>query len=316
MNANAGTTGTTGTTGATGSTGTTGHGDDAADRPEIPTRLLVHALVREDGTVDAGELYTVAGSLGMTDQQVRLCVKRLVGEGRFIQEGRGRKATLRAVADVTGALAPDAAYVRHAYRQDAGRAPWDGTWHLFAFAVPESRRTARDALREGLLHLGAAPVQSGLYVTANPVAELVEAQARHLGVLDTLTRLTTTDLRVGGTTGPRELAAALWPLDEIATRYERLAAFAASRLARLTGGPEPSDGERLTATVELAAHFTWAMTPDPLLPPELLPATWPGGRARRLSADCWQRLRETPVRGAAPAPALRLFALYADVLNV
>ncbi|MGA5553025.1 PaaX family transcriptional regulator C-terminal domain-containing protein [Streptomyces lavendulocolor] len=292
---------------------TTGHAADPADRPEIPTRLLVHALVREDGTVDADELYTVAESLGMTGQQVRLCVKRLVTEGRFTQEGRGRGATLRALADATGTLAPDAAYLRHAYRQDAGLAPWDGTWHLFAFAVPETRRTARDALRESLLHLGAAPVQSGLYVTANPVAELVEAHARRLGVLDALTRLTTTDLRIGGTDEPRELAAALWPLDRIAARYERLADFAASRLARLAHDPEPSDAERLTTTVELAAHVGAAMTPDPLLPPELLPAPWPGSRARRLTADCWRHLRAARA-GDRPSD-LRLFALYADVLD-
>ncbi|WP_282797682.1 PaaX family transcriptional regulator C-terminal domain-containing protein [Streptomyces sp. CC224B] len=292
---------------------TTDGARDRGDRPEIPTRLLVHALVREDGTVDAGGLYTVAGRLGMTDQQVRLCVKRLVTEGRFTQEGRGRKATLRAVADVTGSLAPDAAYVRHAYRQDAGLAPWDGVWHLFAFAVPEARRTARDALREHLLHLGAAPVQSGLYVTANDVTGLVEAQARHLGVLDTLSHASSTDLRVGEVTEPRALAAALWPLPEIAERHERLAAFAASRLARLSEEPEPSSAERLTTAVELAAHFTAAMDPDPLLPPELLPAPWPGSRARRLAAACWAALDGTGTAGDAPAP--RLFALYDEALR-
>ncbi|MHC5705701.1 PaaX family transcriptional regulator C-terminal domain-containing protein [Streptomyces tirandamycinicus] len=294
-------------------TSASAHADSGDDRPEIPTRLVVQALVREDGAVHAGELYTVAGLLGMSDQQIRLCVKRLVAEGRFTQEGRGRKATLHAVADVSGSLAPDAAYVRHAYRQDAGLAPWDGTWHLFAFAIPESRRTARDTLREHLLHLGAAPVHSGLYVTANPVAELVEARAGQLGVLATLTRLSTTDLRIGGLTDPGALAAALWPLTEIAQRYEDLAAFAGARLARLTEGPEPPDAERLTMAIELAALFTEAMEPDPLLPPQLLPEPWPGKDARRLAADCWRHLRGP--RRAGGAPALRLFALYADALG-
>ncbi|WP_250399221.1 PaaX family transcriptional regulator C-terminal domain-containing protein [Streptomyces cellostaticus] len=284
-----------------------------ADRPEIPTRLVVHALVREDGTVDAGELYDVADLLGMSHQQIRLCVKRLVAEGRFTQEGRGRRATLHAVTDVTGSLAPDAAYVRHAYRQDAGLAPWDGAWHLFAFAVPESRRTARDALREHLLHLGAAPVQSGLYVTANPVTELVDPLARHLGVLDSLTHFTSTDLRIGEVTDPRALAAALWPLTEIAGRYGHLAAYAEGCLARLAEAPGPSDAGRLTAAVELAAHFSAAMRPDPLLPPELLPQPWPGARARSLAADCWKRLRQGP--RADGTPALRLFALYSDALR-
>ncbi|GAA3183204.1 MULTISPECIES: PaaX family transcriptional regulator C-terminal domain-containing protein [Streptomyces] len=284
-----------------------------ARRPEIPTRLLVHALVREDATVDAGQLYAVAGLLGMTDQQVRLCVKRLVTEGRFVQEGRGRKAVLRAVSDAaTGTVAPDADHVRHAYRQDRGLAPWDGTWHLFAFAVPEARRTARDALRETLLHLGAAPVQGGLYVAANPIADLVEAQARHLDVLGSVTFLTSTDLRIGDTTDPRELAAAIWPLETIAARHDDLAAFAGACADRIGRGTDLSGTEQLTLAVELAAEFSRAMTGDPLLPPELLPRPWPGSRARRLARECWDALRALPADEDTATPLPRLFHFYDD----
>ncbi|WP_404870159.1 PaaX family transcriptional regulator C-terminal domain-containing protein [Kitasatospora griseola] len=285
-------------------------------RPEIPTRLLVHALVRADGTVDAGELYTVAGLLGMTDQQVRLCVGRLVAEERFRQDGRGRRAVLRAVSDATsGALAPDAEHIRHAYRQDDGLAPWDGTWHLFAFAVPEARRTVRDALRETLLHLGAAPVQGGLYVAANPIADLVEARARSLDALDSVTFLTSTDLRLGDLTEPVRLAARIWPLDAIAARHERLAAFAEA-CAGTIDGTALSGAERLTLALELAAGFSDAMTPDPLLPPELLPPHWPGRRARRLARACWAALSALPPEPGAPASPPRLFQLYDDAFAV
>ncbi|PRH80431.1 transcriptional regulator [Streptomyces solincola] len=280
--------------------------------PGIGTRTLVFALVREDGTVDAGELYAVAESLGMTDQQVRLCVRRLVAEGRFVHEGRGRKALLYATADATGAIAPDVEYVRHAYRQDQGLAPWDGTWHLLAFAVPETARQARDTLRDTLLHLGAAPLQGGLYVSANAVGDTVEAHARHLSVLPSLTRLTSRDLRVGGESDPARIAALLWPLDTIAERHEALAALAADHLARVSGPDRLTDTERLTYAVELAASFTTAMTPDPLLPPELLPRPWPGARARALAAQCWQALcDEDDRRPGRP----RLFRLYADALT-
>nr|BFE82290.1 hypothetical protein GCM10020093_048910 [Planobispora longispora] len=141
-----------------------GRGDGGV---EVPTRILVEGMVREDGTVDAGELYAVAGALGMTDQQVRLCVKRLVAEGRLTQEGRGRRALLRAADDVRRSIAPNAEFMRHMYRQDRGRAPWDGVWHLAGFAVPEAARSARDALREVIVGLGGAPVHGGLYVSPN-----------------------------------------------------------------------------------------------------------------------------------------------------
>ncbi|MFJ7199732.1 MULTISPECIES: PaaX family transcriptional regulator C-terminal domain-containing protein [unclassified Streptomyces] len=306
-------------------------------RAEVPTRLLVHALVREDGTVDAGELYEVAGILGMSDQQVRLCVKRLVAEGRFTHVGRGRKAVLRAIADTTGVIAPDADHVRHAYRQDRGLAPWDGTWHLFAFAVPEARRAARDTFRDKLLRLGAAPVQGGLYASANPIEGLVEAEARHLGVLPAVTFLTSKDLRIGTTREPRQLASSMWPLKDIAARYDRLSTLAESCLQAMngTGNTEATgraggtrrgtndlyvpEAERLTMAVELAAEVTRAMEPDPLLPPELLPYPWPGSRARELAATCWSLLAAPDPQkskpGREPGSLPRLFSLYGDVMR-
>ncbi|GIF02646.1 PaaX family transcriptional regulator C-terminal domain-containing protein [Actinoplanes siamensis] len=280
----------------------------------ITTRLLVHAMVREDGTVDADELYTIAGALGMTDQQVRLCIKRLVAEGRFTHEGRGRRAVLRTTADITGAIAPETGYVRYAYRQDRGEAPWDGTWHLLAFAIPESARAARDSLRDTILRLGAAAIQGGLYVTANPVAPHVEAAARQLGVLGSLTVLTTRDLRLGEHRDPATLAARLWPLDDIAERYDRLAALARAGLDRLGDTAPLAETDQLVIALELAAEFTDAMNPDPLLPPELLPQPWSGTHARHLAALCWTRLLERgpeATGGARP----RLFRLYADVIR-
>ncbi|ANW17116.1 PaaX family transcriptional regulator C-terminal domain-containing protein [Streptomyces clavuligerus] len=278
---------------------------------QVPTRTLVEALIRSDHTVDSGELYAIAPLLGMTDQQVRLCVKRLVSEGRFTQEGRGRAAVLRATGATEQSLGPDVGFVAHAFRQDAGLAPWDGIWHLVAFAVPESARTARDALRAALTRLGGAAVQGGLYLSANAWEPHVEDHARRLGVLDHLTLLTTDDLRQGEERAPAALARALWPQDEIADRYRRLAAVARPRLRRLQQDADLPAPERLTIAVELAAEFTRAMQPDPLLPPELLPRPWPGAQARELVARCWSLLEErTPENGR-----VSLFHLYRDAVR-
>ncbi len=78
-------------------------------------------------------------------------------------------------------------------------------------------------------------------------------------------------------------------------------------------GPEPlTRTELLAIEIELAAELTRAMDPDPLLPPELLPRDWPGGRARAAVADCWAALRDRGGRDRhdGEAPPLRLFELY------
>ncbi|MEU9081597.1 PaaX family transcriptional regulator C-terminal domain-containing protein [Streptomyces sp. NPDC048357] len=289
--------------------------------------MVVHALVREDGTVAGGELYEVAGLLGMTDQQVRLCVKRLVAEGRFTVEGRGRRAVLRLVGAAGPGLplVPEVEFVRHAYRQDRGLEPWDGVWHVFAFAVPESARAARDALRDALTGLGAAPVQGGLYVTPNAIGPYVRAEAAELGLAEALSCLSTRDLAVGAATDPRTLAARLWPLPEIAARYEAVHALTTGAGAagdaapgstravavRPADGAGPADGAvaGLAHAVALAAAFSAAMVPDPLLPPELLPGAWAGATARAAAAAAWDRLA-----AAAPADGPRLFRLYGEAL--
>ncbi|SHF67896.1 PaaX family transcriptional regulator C-terminal domain-containing protein [Streptoalloteichus hindustanus] len=282
-----------------------------AERTELTTRTLVEAMVREDGTVAATELYPVAAALGMSDQQVRLCVKRLVAEGRFVQQGRGRGAVLRAAGASGHALDPDVEFVRLMYAQDRGEAPWDGVWHLVTFAVPESARAARDALRDTVVGLGGALLQGGVYVSAHPWEELVAAEAARLDVADRVTTLTTTDLRVGDVAEPRALAARLWPLPELARAHDQLADLAAGWLDRLTEPARVGRAELLTIAIELAAEFTRATEPDPLLPPELLPRPWPGARARELVARCWARLRDHPA--ADPTPGL--FRRYAEVIG-
>ncbi|WP_277441022.1 PaaX family transcriptional regulator C-terminal domain-containing protein [Streptomyces sp. SPB162] len=275
--------------------------------------MLVDALLREDGTVDAGELYDVAGALAMSDQQVRLCIKRLVAEGAFTHEGRGRKALLRATAETVRSIAPDVEFVRYAFQQDTGLAPWDGTWHLAAFAVPEAARAARDALREALVRLGGAVLQGGLYVSANAWESYVEDEARRLDVADRVTLLTSKDLRRGDLREPGAIARELWPQHAIADRYHRLTAVAGSRLERLNDPAELSAPELLTIAVEIAAEFTRAMEPDPLLPPELLPRPWAGTQARRLVSRCWSLLRERERAGGTAGP--RIFRLYEDVVE-
>ncbi|MGW4532920.1 PaaX family transcriptional regulator C-terminal domain-containing protein [Nocardia sp. NPDC004340] len=262
-------------------------------------------MIREDATIDAGELYDVAAVLGMTDQQVRLCIKRLVAEGRFTHEGRGRKATLHATAETRAALEPGSEFLRFAYAQDRGQVGWDGVWHLAAFAVPESDRQARDAIREALVYHGGAPIQGGLYVTPHPWEDRITRVATTLGIGDRLTTLTTTDLSFGGITDATELAARLWPLDRIAAGHERLLSFAEQTLTALrTATPT----EQLTLAVALAVEFDLAVDPDPLLPPELLPPNWIGARARAAVADCWREL------DAAPLPPIRLFGWYTEVV--
>lgn len=248
----------------------------------VTARFVVEGLVRPDGTAALAEVYEVGNALGIADQPMRLTIRRLIAAGDYVQEGRGRAGLLRHTAE---AERHDPEFVRFAYRRDAGAEPWDGWWHLVVFTVPESERARRDAVRRSLLRLGGAALHPGVYVSPNPFAE----------VPDDCWTAGTRDLRHAGTGHPPDLAARLWPLGEIAARYENL--------ARLSARPLPTGRvEVLRHALELAAAFDHAMVPDPLLPRELLPGGWPPAAARAAFRDTWEVLRE--------AGAHRLFTAF------
>jgi phenylacetic acid degradation operon negative regulatory protein len=235
-----------------------------------------------------------------------LCIKRLVADGQFVQDGRGRKAVLRATDELRSTITPDLDYLRLMYAQDRGDAPWDGRWHVVAFAVPESVRPARDAMRDAIVRLGGAAIQGGLYVSPNDWDDEIASAAEHLAISEHVTTLTTTDLVVGGTAQPRAVADHLWPLGGIAERHRRLLAVAERALSAL---PDASPTTRLTIAIELAAEFSRAVEPDPLLPPELLPQPWIGVAARAKVADCWAEL----LKSDAPH-RIKLFQWYSEVV--
>src|SRR5437763_16992847 len=176
-------------------------------------------MAHEDGTIDAAELYPVADACGQSGEQVRSCLRRLVGEGLFVRQGTGGGARFEATARGMAALGATVERTRLAYAQDAAGRGWDRQWRLVAFAIPERRRQARDTFRDRLTALGGAAIQGGLYVSAHPWHKDVKAEAQRLGVAELVTYAVSDDLAIGEERDPRELARRLWPVDDLAARY-------------------------------------------------------------------------------------------------
>ncbi|HEV3227323.1 MAG TPA: PaaX family transcriptional regulator C-terminal domain-containing protein [Acidimicrobiales bacterium] len=252
----------------------------------IPTRVLVLGMAHEDGTVVADEVLPVAEACGLTAEQVRSCLRRLVKEELFTRDGTGRNARFRATEQGLKALGSSMERHRLAYVQDHAGRGWDRKWRMVSFAVPESKRAARDALRDRLLALGGAPLANGLYVSPHRWEKDVAGEAERLGVDDAVTQASTDDLTVGGVSDPRELVKRLWPIDEIAARYEQFVTTyrgVPDALERMRARRERlADAVFLPGALSVTVEFTEIFADDPLLPPELLPRPWPGRAAREL----------------------------------
>jgi phenylacetic acid degradation operon negative regulatory protein len=288
---------------------------ETLDGSDIPTRVLVLGLARHDGTIPAADAFAVADACGRPAEQVRSCLRRLVAEGLFSRDGIGQQAVYRPTDAGLRALSAIGERMRRSRAQDLSHDEWDGRWHLVAFAVPEARRTARDALRDRLVALGGAAVHNGLYVSPRAWRKDVAAVAADLDVVDHVTQAPTDELTIGGTSDEQELAAHLWSLDELAERYR-------SVLDRWAIVPETLEHMRrdraqlpdtafLPGALAMALAYQECIRNDPLLPNELLPRPWPGRAARDLLVRSRRLALEIRAEGGRPA----LFATFHDLVD-
>ncbi len=245
----------------------------------LPTRALVLSAIGADGTLDAGPLFAVAAAAGHTDKAMRDCLARVAQDGLLARVGgRGRSAQYVVTSQGKAEFDADLGWTAFAHRVDAGLEPWDGCWHLTGFEIPERRRGARDALRGLLVELGAAPVQSGLYVSTGDLSDFVRQLASHLGVVETVTTLVTGSIQVGSSTQDTDIVNRLWPLGALSDRYSSVE----QRLVSIAEQAPFTGGDRLAASMFGAIVDTEAvLRDDPLLPAELLGDDWAGMRARR-----------------------------------
>jgi phenylacetic acid degradation operon negative regulatory protein len=245
---------------------------------------------RRDGTIRAEDVYRVAEACGQSTEQVRSCLRRIVSEGLYEREGSGREALYSPTAAGVVTLGARLRRVRMSFSQDAAGRGWDRHWRLVAFAVPEANRASRDALRDRLRDLGGAPIQGGLYVSPHAWEDDVRRVAEQLELVENLTLITSDDLDVGAERDPRRLAAQLWPIDEVATAYERFVETYRHLPAELESlrhnRGRVSDTELFPRMLAMGVSHDEISAMDPFLPPELLPRPWAGRAARELVVRC------------------------------
>ena len=280
----------------------------------VPTRLLVLGMAHRDGSIHGPELYAVTDAVGLSVDQVRSCLRRLVAEDLFERDGEGRDAVYSATPAGLSVLSSTKQRHLLAYAQDAAGRGWDRKWRLVAFAIPETKRAARDTFRDRLLSLGAAPIQNGLYVSPHRWESEVAAEAERLGITEHIATSTTDDLSVGGETNPRRLAELLWSLDDVAARYndfiETYRDVPDNLEAMRKRHERLSEKDFLPGALHIAIRFNQSFEHDPLLPPELLAKPWPGREARDVLARC----RKLGVLAREDKSGPALFRVFDDVI--
>jgi phenylacetic acid degradation operon negative regulatory protein len=224
-------------------------------------------LRRRGGTAPVAALVQLLAPLSIAAPAVRTAISRMVRQGWLqptaSENGRGYALTERAVRRLDEAAA-------RIYRDPASPS-WDGCWSV-AVVAHSAERTRRERTARALEFLGYRQLQPDTWIAPRRSAEL-EAVLDGEGLAHTEF--------VGTHRGDDdELVRRLYHRDDLASAYRRWTDDARTLLAAT--GPDPAPEAAFATRSRLVHEWRKFLFRDPGLPPELLPADWPGVEAARL----------------------------------
>jgi phenylacetic acid degradation operon negative regulatory protein len=235
--------------------------------PQLPTRALVQM----------GALY------GVSEGTLRVALSRMLSAGEL--------------GAVDGGYRLRGPLLARQARQEEGWRPalraWDGAWTMTVVVTAGRSPAARMELREAMVALRLAELREGVWLRPDnldpqrlPSARaVVAAQCRWF------------DVRLpGDAPAATRLAAELWNV----AVWARRAGMLRREMHRLIGPLEAGDFAALGPAGRVSAAVLRHFVHDPLLPPVLLPAAWPGD-VLRADYDRFERVLRALLRTWARA---------------
>jgi phenylacetic acid degradation operon negative regulatory protein len=236
--------------------------------------LYGDAIVPRGGVVWLGTITLLMEAIGVESGAVRAAMSRLAADG-WLTRQRDGKASFYALAEggrQAFALASERIYA-------ARPARWDGRWTIVT--LPPMVMSERQRRVEALTRLGFGSLAGTTYLRP----ETAGALAVH-GELDDLPWF---EAEAGAAMSIlRSLSAQAWPLDTLGRSYRQFIDRFAALDDALPASVSPL--EAMVLRLMLIHNFRRSVLQDPMLPPALMPESWPGDRARHLAGTIYQQL--------------------------
>ncbi len=258
-----------------------------------------------DTAVSVQTLAALLASFGVSERLVRTSLTRLVNDDVLAVETTGRRSSYRVAP---GALGLFRQADERIYRSSAP--DWDGSWTMVVIDGSEATPARRARLRQELSWSGLGVVAPN--VMASPLVDPEEAASvvAHVGDFENVLVSRARVIERDGTIGADELARRCAPLDEIGDRY--LAFTERFHALERPGSTVLTTEEAFKLRILVVATFRRIVLADPLLPAELLPATWVGHRARATAGRIYRDVAARSDRFVAEVTDLDLRHTAAD----
>lgn len=235
---------------------------------------------RHDHLPSAG-LVALANEFGITSTSARAALSRLARRGLLRSSRQGRRTFYGLTPRAERTLDEDLRRIMSFGVEDR---PWDGTWVVVIFSVPEDRRDVRHALRTKLRWAGFGPLYDGVWVSprADPASTGVLLDGLGVASATVLSSQVVVALNGGD-------PFSAWDLDALRGMYDTFVADFGPLLARVDRG-EVGSAEALVARTRVMDVWRQFPSLDPELPEAALPGGWPRRAAQRIFAAVYDAL--------------------------
>jgi phenylacetic acid degradation operon negative regulatory protein len=238
------------------------------------------SIMPRGGAVALGSLIGLTAPFGLNERLVRTATVRLAKDGWLEGRRAGKLSEYH--------LSPDG---RERFAEATKRiysAPdteWSGRWTLAV--LPPMRTAERKELRDELIWRGFGELSANVF--AHPGIDS-RSLRKQRPAQSPLSNLIVFDASLADGDAPQRLVSLGWDLEDLGLRYQRFVKRFERVLAALQD-PRALDQRACFIVRTLLIHeYRRLHLRDPLLPPRLLRANWPGAQAAALCRDVYARV--------------------------
>ena len=263
--------------------------------------------------IPSAALVDLLGTFGISGPGARAAIQRLAQRGFFVALREGRTSAYAVRQMSQEAIDRHVSLLFDSHLQE----PWDGTWTLVAYSLPEGSRSTRHVLREQLRRHKFGNLYDALWIRPGDSMAEVEAIRRALGdalMPDQLTAFV--GARLPAVDSAPQAVETAFGVAEHANSYRAFSErwrSVGERLAKHAPQREPADVDRqddaLRTRTSIMREWRELRHADPMLPAEVLALSSPLDEALRVCTAVYD-----PLGPLAEAAFRRRIQRYGEAL--